>query len=258
MTEDARHRVAVVSGGTTGIGFSIVQELLEAGFRVALFGQDARHVEEAGQALAQRFHTARFLALRVDLTKPEEVAGFFAEVSSHWHAPDTMICNAGISPKSPDGRTALDQLGLDEWHDVLAVNLTGALICCQAVLPAMSQQGFGRIILIGSIAGRAVPKIAGTAYSVSKAGLSGLARSLVAETSGTGVTVNVVAPGRIITGMAGNEKSPVNRAALARIPVGLLGRPGDISALIGFLASSKAGFIHGAVIDVNGGEFVPL
>ncbi|CAN7628175.1 3-oxoacyl-ACP reductase FabG [Pararhizobium sp. LjRoot238] len=255
---DLSQRVAVVTGGSSGIGLAAVSHLLHAGFKVGFFGQSAAHVDQAAARLSRQFDSRRFLARCVDLTSPQQVAGFFSDVEDRWRVPDTLICNAGISPKSPDGATPFAQVSLDEWNAVLSVNLTGAMLCCQAVVPAMALQGFGRIILIGSIAGRAIPKVAGTAYVVSKAALSGLSRSLLAACAGTGVTVNMIAPGRIATGMAGAPDSAVNRAALARIPVGRLGEPADVASTIGFLVSSDAGFINGAIIDVNGGEFAPL
>ncbi|CAN7609540.1 3-oxoacyl-ACP reductase FabG [Pararhizobium sp. LjRoot235] len=255
---DFSQRVAVVTGGSSGIGLAAVTHLLHSGFKVGFFGQSAAHVDQAVARLSRQFDGGRFLARCVDLMSPQQVAGFFSDVEDRWRVPDTLICNAGISPKSPDGATPFAQASLDEWNTVLSVNLTGAMLCCQAVVPAMAQQGFGRIILIGSIAGRAIPKVAGTAYVVSKAALSGLSRSLLAACAGTGVTVNIIAPGRIATDMAGAPDSAVNRAALARIPVGRLGEPADVASTIGFLVSSDAGFINGAIIDVNGGEFSPL
>lgn len=255
---DPSQRVAVVTGGSSGIGLAAVNHLLHAGFKVAFFGQSAAHVDQATKRLSRQFDGRRILARCVDLTSPQQVAGFFADVEDRWRIPDTLICNAGISPKGEGGATPFAHVGLEEWNQVLSVNLTGAMLCCQAVVPAMAAQRFGRVILIGSIAGRAVPKVAGSAYVVSKAALSGLSRSLLAACAGTGVTVNIVAPGRIVTEMAGEPSSDVNRAALTRIPVGRLGEPADIANTIGFLASCDAGFINGAIIDVNGGEFAPL
>lgn len=255
---DPSQRVAVVTGGSSGIGLAAVDHLLHAGFKVAFFGQSAAHVDEAAARLSRQFDGGRILARCVDLTSPQQVAGFFADVGDRWRVPDTLICNAGISPKGEGGATPFTHVSLEEWNQVLSVNLTGAMLCCQAVVPAMTAQRFGRIILIGSIAGRAVPKVAGSAYVVSKAALSGLSRSLLAACAGTGVTVNIIAPGRIVTDMAGGPDSPVNRAALTRIPVGRLGEPADIANTIAFLASRDAGYINGAIIDVNGGEFAPL
>lgn len=255
---DPSHRIAVVTGGSSGIGLAAVSHLLHAGFKVAFFGQSEAHVDQAAARLGRQFDGRRILARCVDLASPQQVAGFFSDVEDRWRVPDTLICNAGISPKGPNGATPFGHIGLEEWNKVLSVNLTGAMLCCQAVVPAMAAQRFGRIILIGSIAGRSLPKVAGTAYVVSKAGLTGLSRSLLAACAGTGVTVNVVAPGRIVTEMAGEPNSAVNQAALTRIPVGRLGEPADIASTIGFLASRDAGFINGAIIDVNGGEFAPL
>jgi 3-oxoacyl-[acyl-carrier protein] reductase len=126
------------------------------------------------------------------------------------------------------------------------------------VLPAMKAAGYGRIVLVGSVAARTTPKIAGAAYVASKAALSGLARSIVTEYAGTGVTVNVIAPGRILTPMTGPAHSAQNQAALQRIPVGRLGDPTDVAAAAAYLASEDAGFINGAILDVNGGEFAPV
>jgi len=251
-------RVAVVTGGSSGIGLATVATFLEAGFRVAFFGQNPDHVESARTQLVRRFGAQRILARCIDLTSPREIADFFRGVNEAWDAVDTLVCNAGISPKGENGATPFVMLDLAEWNRVLAVNLTGAMLCCQAVLPAMLERRFGRVVLIGSIAGRAVPRVAGTAYVVSKAGLAGLCCSLLANCAGSGVTVNMIAPGRILTDMTGPAGSNINRAALDRIPVGRLGEVKDIAAVTGFLASRDAGFINGAIIDVNGGEFAPL
>jgi 3-oxoacyl-[acyl-carrier protein] reductase len=250
-------RVAVVTGGSSGIGLATVRHLLRAGYRVAFFGQNASHVCQAAAKLSTEFDGSNIIARCVDLASPDAVARFFSEVTAAWQVPDTLICNAGISPKGPDGAVARFDLDLEVWNRVLSINLTGAMLCCKSVLPRMCAREFGRIVLISSLAGRAVPRVAGAAYAVSKAALSGLSRSLVAECAGTGVTVNIVAPGRIVTEMAGPPDSAVNRAALIRIPAGRLGTPDDIAATIGFLASAEAGFINGAIIDVNGGEFAP-
>ena len=258
MRNCTTQRIAVVTGGTSGIGLATARHLLARGCRVAVFGQKLINVESAAEALSQDFGSERVFARAVDLAEPTQITSFFRELDECWGKAEIMICNAGVSPKGPDGPTPFQEITLEEWNAVLSVNLTGAMLCCQAALPGMIEAGFGRIVFVGSIAGRAMPRIAGTAYVASKAALSGLARSLVARHAAQGISVNVVAPGRIATEMAGPRESAVNRAAVARIPAGRMGEPEEVAAAIGFLTSDEAAFINGAIIDVNGGEYAPL
>ncbi|MDF0699500.1 3-oxoacyl-ACP reductase FabG [Rhizobium sp. MC63] len=257
MSADRGHRIAVISGGTTGIGLATAFRLLKAGHRVAVFSHGRESVMAAGAALAEAFGPERSIARQVDLREPGAIEYFFAEVADVMGAPGILVCNAGISPKGPEGPIDVADLALEEWNDVLTVNLTGPMLCCRAVLPAMKEKGFGRVIFVGSLAGRTRPRIAGPSYVASKAALSGLSRVLVAQYGPYGITSNVVAPGRILTPLTGSPESKNNINALARIPAGRLGDPDDVAAVIAFLASEDAGFVNGAIIDVNGGEFAP-
>ncbi|ULR47566.1 3-oxoacyl-ACP reductase FabG [Rhizobium sp. K102] len=257
MSADCSPHVAVISGGTTGIGLATAFRLLKAGYRVAVFSHGRESVMTAGAALAEAFGLERSIARQVDLRDPAAVAQFFGEVADVWGPPGNLICNAGISPKGPDGPVDVSDLALEEWNDVLAVNLTGTMLCCRAVLPAMKERGYGRVILVGSLAGRTRPRIAGPSYVASKAALSGFSRVLVSQYGPYGITSNVVAPGRILTPLTGSSENKTNIQALARIPAGRLGSPDDVAAVIAFLASEDAGFVNGAIIDVNGGEFAP-
>ncbi|WP_421566367.1 3-oxoacyl-ACP reductase FabG [Ochrobactrum sp. EDr1-4] len=252
-------KTAVVSGGSSGIGFASVLHLLALGHRVAFFGQSPEHVEAACEQISQLYSAKRFLGLTVDMLEEGAIRHFFQEVVPLLGNPEILVCSAGISPKGPRGLALpLTDLTIREWDRVIAVNLTGAMLCCQCALPHMQQTGFGRIIFIGSVAGRTIPHIASGAYAASKAGLAGLARSLVGQYSHFGVTINVIAPGRIATQMAGDIDSPHNKTALARIPVGRIGTVDDVANVVGFLASEQSGFINGAILDVNGGEFAPV
>jgi 3-oxoacyl-[acyl-carrier protein] reductase len=248
--------VAVVSGGSSGIGLAVVGRLLSEGWRVAFFSQHSARVAGVQGELASEHGADRVMSRTVDLREPPAVASFLRDVEEAWGRIDALVCNAGFSPKGPRGRTPLAEIELAEWNDVLAVNLTGAMVCCQAVLPGMESRRHGRIVLIGSLAGRTTPRIAGASYAASKSGLSGLMRLIVSEHAAAGVMANTICPGRILTEMAGDPGSPANHAALARIPCGRFGRPEDVARLVSFLIADDADFINGATIDLNGGEFV--
>ncbi len=249
--------VAVVSGGSSGIGLATVEALLAAGWRVGFFSQQADRIESARRELATRFPEPSIHAAVVDLRDESGVRGFFDTIGSRWGPVGALVCNAGYSPKGPAGRMPLAEIPLAEWEDVVRVNLTGALVCCQAVLPQMIGTGHGRIVLVGSLAARTLPRIAGASYVASKSALAGLARSIVSEYSKNGITANTVCPGRILSEMAGSADSPTNLAALERIPIGRLGRPVDVARIVEFLVRPESDFINGAIFDVNGGEFAP-
>ncbi|WP_165225778.1 SDR family NAD(P)-dependent oxidoreductase [Affinirhizobium pseudoryzae] len=260
MTKEIRQRVALVSGGGSGIGLAIVKQLLAAGFHVGFFGRSREKIRTAEAELRTHTTGAKFLGLTGDVSSKAEIAEIVGETTERFGPIDTLVYSAGISPKIADGMTAVpfNALSVEEWNAVLATNLTGAMVCCQALLPQMMERRFGRVVFVGSIAARTVPRLAGTAYAASKAGLSGLARSLIATASGTGVTINTIAPGHIVTEMTGGQAGQHNPDAISRIPVGRLGLPEDVASMVRYLVSENAGFVNGAVIDVNGGEFTPL
>lgn len=258
MTRDRQSRVAVVAGGTSGIGLSVARHFLGIGHKVAVFGQTESAAKAARSSFEAEIISNQLLVGCCDVRNPGEVADFFRDVETLWSSTALLVYCAGISPKATDGvAKRFTSVDLDEWNDVLDVNLTGAMLCCQAAVPGMVEKGFGRIVLIGSLAGRTRPMIAGAAYAASKAGLAGLARALVSEFSADGITINVAAPGRILTPMAGTAATPVNLDAAKRIPTGRLGEAEEVARLVGFLVSDEAAFINGAIIDINGGEYTP-
>jgi 3-oxoacyl-[acyl-carrier protein] reductase len=248
-------RTAVVTGGSTGIGFDIAASLLETGYRVAFFGSSPKHVDDAAAKLRQRFPHQDLFADTIDIRESGSLAAFFARVLDMWGPVSVLINNAGISPKRDGLRIPFHEIPLTEWHDVLGINLTGAFVCSQLALPSMIEQHFGRIVMIGSIAARTLPRLAGASYVASKAGMTGLARSIAGEYAGHGITANVIAPGNIATGMLAKTANAEIEQAVSRIPVGRLGEPADVAGIVAFLCREEASFINGAVIDANGAEY---
>jgi 3-oxoacyl-[acyl-carrier protein] reductase len=232
----------------------MVRRFIADGDRVAFVAQNAGRIEKALHFIGPV--DGRVIGQSVDVSDEAAAAEFVAEIQARWGAVDILVNNAGISPRRSDSqRPWLLQTSLEEWRRVLDVNITGAFIFARLVAPGMMAQRYGRIVNIGSLAGRTVPLIAGPHYAASKAGLIGFTRAAARDLAPHGITVNCVAPGRILTGMTEPLESETNRAALARIPVGRIGTPEEIADAVAFLASEAAAFITATTIDVNGGEF---
>lgn len=247
-------RVALVTGGTRGIGFGIVRRFLADGHQVAFMATRKEQVERALNLLA--CPTERLCGETVDVTRQYELAGFIERIRARWGEVAILVNNAGISPKRVDQDAPwLSQTSPEEWTRVIDVNLTGPFILTRLLAPAMIAKGYGRIINIGSVAGRAMPLIAGPHYAASKAGLLGLTRAAARDLAPHGITVNCIAPGRILSDLTGPPDAAVNRTALTRIPLGRLGTAEEVAHVVSFLASPMAGFITGATIDITGGEF---
>ncbi|MCA1360796.1 SDR family oxidoreductase [Bradyrhizobium sp. IC3069] len=247
-------RVALVTGGSRGIGRGIVRRFLADGYHVAFVATQPNHVKSTLVDLA---HSGNQLcAESIDVTQQGEMAGFIDRIRARWGEITVLINNAGISPKRVDNSAPwLSQMSSDEWTRVLDVNLKGPFILMRLMAPGMIANGYGRIINVGSIAGRAVPFIAGPHYAASKSGLIGLTRAAARDLGPYGITVNCIAPGRVLSDLTGSPDSAINQSALTRIPVGRFGTPEEVAHVAAFLASPMAAFISGATIDITGGEF---
>jgi NAD(P)-dependent dehydrogenase (short-subunit alcohol dehydrogenase family) len=226
-------RVAFITGGARGIGRRIAETLRDQGAAVAVGDLTAPDIPGV-------------LGVPLDVTSESSVQSAVAEVSARLGPPQIMVLNAGIFVVEP-----LESTTLESWRRSVDVNLTGAFLCAREVLPLMRASGYGRVLAIGSSAGITGGAKSMAAYGASKAGVMALAKSIASEYAPHGITSNALAPSLIETDMLSNI------ADLAgRVPVGRLGQPQDVADLVAFLCSEQAGYITGAVVDINGGFLI--
>ncbi|MCW5624918.1 MAG: 3-oxoacyl-ACP reductase [Burkholderiales bacterium] len=247
-------KIAWVTGAGRGIGLATSRALLAAGHHVVM--TDRMALDASALVEAQR--RGRVTTAVVDVTDHSSSLALKERIEMSVGSISILVNNAGVSPKRSDGTSSgILDLSIEEWTTVLDVNLTAAMRLCQLVLPGMKAQAYGRIVNVASLAGRARSVVAGPSYMASKAGLIGLTRAIASEMGPFGITANSVAPGRILTEMALQAGTEVNDRYATQIPARRLGTPEEVGAAIAFLCSEQAGFINGAMLDINGGFFMP-
>jgi NAD(P)-dependent dehydrogenase (short-subunit alcohol dehydrogenase family) len=226
-------RGALVTGGARGIGREIAERLRDLGAQVAVGDLSAPEIPEC-------------TGIQMDVTSEESVRAGVQQARDAVGSIDILVLNAGIFVIEP-----FEETTLESWQRSISVNLTGAFLVAREVLPRMRETGYGRVVSIGSSAGITGGAKSVAAYGASKAGVMALAKAIASEYAAHGVTSNALAPTLIETDMV---KDMADMAA--RIPVGRLGQPAEVADLVAFLCSAHAGFITGAVVDINGGFLI--
>jgi 3-oxoacyl-[acyl-carrier protein] reductase len=250
MGDRLQGRVAVLTGAARGIGFGIASRFVEEGARV-IIGDTERETGEAAAASLGTPALARFLP--VDVTKPDDLEAAVALAMSAFGRLDIMVQNAGIYPW-----TLIEDTSPQEWDQVLAVNLKGCFLAAKAALPVMRAQRYGRIVFTSSITGPRVTSPGHGHYSASKGGINAFIKAAAIEFAGSGITVNGVEPGNILTdGMKAHRSQAFIDSMAAMIPLGALGTPRDVANAVLYLASEEAGYVTGTTIIVDGGQTLP-
>lgn len=248
MPEDSG-RVAIVTGGSRGIGLAIVQALLARGDRVCVVDVNERELANLAANCGERAEGV--LGRVASVIDRDAIRGVVTELVAEWGSVDILVNNAGLN--RPGG---LFEQKDDDWDAVMAVNVKGAFVCSGEAARAMRNRGYGRIVSIGSTAaagGEGAP-----AYAASKAALIGLTRTIASELGQFGITANLVAPGITLTGWVERNLPEANlKSAADAAPTRRVGTPEDVASTVAFLCSDEARQVTGQLVSVSGGAWMP-
>ena len=243
-----KNKVSLITGAARGLGAAITEQLASEGSTVFMADVDSKSLDAAYLKLKDKGY--KCYKRLIDITHKNEVKDMFSYLYEKEGHLDILVNNAGIIKDS-----FFHKMGDPDWDEVIKVNLYGTYYCCKAAIEGMRNQCYGRIVNISSVVGVA-GNMGQTNYASSKAAVIGLTKALALESATKGITVNAIAPGFINTDMSASIPDKVKEKIIARIPVGRFGGPGDIANMVAYLASKKAAYITGQVININGGFYI--
>lgn len=237
-------KIAVVTGAAQGIGEKIAERLLDDGAVVIILDVNFEKLERTASALdasGDKVHP-----MKCNVADPEDVATTFSAIYEKFSQVDILVNNAGITRDS-----FFHKMTAEQWHSVLDVNLSSMFYTCQAVIPQMRAQQYGKIVNVSSSSSWG--NMGQANYSASKAGVLGLTRTLAKENGSKQITVNAIAPGQINTDMTKDLPEDVKRMATMLTPAGRMGDPAEVASVVSFLTSDDSSFVNGECISVSGG-----
>ena len=231
-------KVALVTGGSSGIGAAVAARMLAEGARVASFDLHANAPEGV-------------LGIAGDVSRSSDVEAAVVRTQNELGPIDILVCSAGV----PGASLPTVEVTDEEWRHVMGINADGVFFCNRAVIPSMVERGYGRIVNVASIAGKEGNPMAG-AYSASKAAVIAMTKAIGKDVARTGIVVNCVAPAVIETPILDGITQEHIDYMVERIPMGRMGEPEEVAALICWLASEECSFSTGATFDISGGRAV--
>lgn len=242
------HQLAVVTGAARGIGKGIAEVLAHHHIHVVMVDKDESLVKKASNEIGS--YTSAYCC---DVSIFQSINTMVYEVNQKYGRIDILVNNAGVSPKRNGVKVPIYEMDPSEWQQVVDVNLTGTFNCTRAVAPYMMDRNYGRIINMSSIAAKSFISVSGGHYASTKAGIIGFTKAAAGELAPYGITVNALAPGRIQTEMMDEVDTDSNNLILSQIASGKFGKAEDVGAAVEFLASEKANYITGTVLNIDGG-----
>ncbi|RKX74849.1 MAG: short-chain dehydrogenase [Spirochaetes bacterium] len=249
-------KVSVVTGSAQGMGFAIARALSKEGSKVVICDINEEKIEQAVSELKNG--DAEAMGVLMDVTRKVQVIDMVEQVVKSWGSIHILVNNAGGALNTPH---RLDEIEEEHWDLVVNVNLKGAFLCCQQIIPVMVKNGGGTIINMSALAGHWRASLAGVQYTAAKAGLEGLTRQLAYDWGPQGIRVNAVAPTVTMTGdriksLWDSKSEEEKRRILEQIPLRRLSTPDEIAAVVVFLASGESSYITGITLDISGGRYL--